>query len=140
MRQYLYAALVAAIIFPLYAFHGDAALSLDVGLFIGTMAALYFFELISLNSAVVAGVVMYVFYLLVGDDAFYLFSILFGLLFCLIGLYALVQLFQPVKGRGKLLALLALVAPIAMGFGAYLVWVGATELGLWAQLGRSHVS
>jgi len=135
MKPSLLPAAVAAIIFSLYAFLGDAAFSLDVGLFIGIMAALYFFDLIGLNGAVLIGVAVFVLYQFIGRDTFYLFGLLFGLFFCLVGLYAVSELLRPVKGQGKLLLLLAMVAPVSLGLGGYLVWVGATELGLWSLMG-----
>ena len=135
MKPSLFPAAAAAILFLLYAFFGDAAFSLVVGLFIGTMVALYFFNLIGLNGAVFIGVAVFVLYQFIGNDMFYLFGLLFGLFFCLVGLYAVSGLLRPVKGQGKLLLLLAMVAPVSLGLGGYLVWVDATELGLWSLMG-----
>lgn len=134
MKPYLLPAVVAAIVFPVYAFLGDAAYTLDVGLLIGALAALYYFDLISLNVAVPGLVVLYVLYLFIGKDTFYLFGLLIGLFFCVVGLYTLSRLFQPIKGRARALLLMAMVAPVTLLLGAYLVWTGGMELGLWTQL------
>lgn len=122
-------------IFSLYAVFGDAAYSLDVGLFIGAVAALTFFDVIGLNGAVLIAVAVFVLYHFMGNNTFYLFGLLFGLFFCLVGLYAVSELLRPAKGKGKLLLLLAMVAPVSLGLGGYLVWVGATQLGLWSLMG-----
>lgn len=140
MKHSLLPAIAAVIIFPLYAFFGNAAFSLNVGLFIGAIAALYYIDLLGLNSAFVIAVSLFVLYQYIGDDAFYLFGLLFGLLFCLVGLFALSQLFQPAKGKGKLFLLLGLATPVAFGLGGYLVWVDASALGLWSLLGFAEQS
>jgi len=135
MKQYLIPTVLAAVVLPLYAFFGNAAFSLDVGLFIGTVFALYFFDLISINSAAVIVAIVFVLYQYIGEDTFYLFGLLFGIFFCLIGLYAIIELFRPVKGKGMLVMLLAIVAPVALSLGGYLVWAGATQLDLLSVLG-----
>lgn len=139
MKQYLVPAVLAAVIFPLYVFVGNTAFSLDIGLLIGTVFALYFLDLISINSAAVIFAVVFVLYQYKGDDTFYLFGLLFGLFFCLVGLYAILEMIRPVKGKGLLIMLLAIVAPVALSLGGYLVWAGATQLDLWSLLGlKAH--
>lgn len=135
MKSAFLPATVVAIVFPLYAVFGDAAYSLVIGLIIGALLALHFFDLIGLNSAVVIGVAMVVSYLLMGRDAFYLFGLLFGVLFCLLGLYVLFELFQPPEYRSMVIILLAISAPVALGIGGYLVWIGISELGLLPVFG-----
>jgi hypothetical protein len=140
MKQLLFPASLTAIIFPLYAFFGDAAFSLLVGLFIGTVAALVFFDLIGFNGAVVISVVAGVFYLLMGDDALYFFSLLAGVFFCLIGLYALLAVIQLPRGAGAVLLLLIIASPVAFSIGGYLVWTGVSELGLLPFFGLEETS
>ncbi len=130
MKQFLFPSALTAIIFPIYALFGDAAISLLVGLLIGTVAALLFFELIGLNGVVVITVIAIVLYLLIGNAAFYLFGLLCGFFFCLFGLYALLELFRPAKGQSATLILLAISSPIAFSLGSYLIWTGVSELGL----------
>ena len=130
MKQLFFPSALTAIIFPLYAFLGDASLALLVGLLIGTVAALYFFDLIGFNGSVLIGVATVVLYLLIGDAAFYLFGLLCGIFLCLFGLYALLELFRPPRGQGAALTLLAISSPVAFSLGAYLIWTGISGLEL----------
>lgn len=135
IKQLYFTAALAAVIFPIYAFFGDAGFSLLTGLFIGMVAALLFFEFIGLNGTVVIGVIAMVLYLLVGEDAFYLFGLVAGIIFCLIGLYALSRLLSPQRGRKAAMLLLVISAPVAFSLGAVLIWTGVSELGLLPRLG-----